>query len=85
MATPHLTGLAALLLATDPIVSQAPRTSARVDQLFQRLAAMARDLGFPSTYEGVGRPSVSPSIAQSRVRYNGVQTPSQLPGVGATG
>jgi subtilisin len=85
MATPHLTGLAALLLATDPILSQAPRTAARVDQLFQRLTAMARDLGFPSIYEGAGLPSVSPSIAQSRGRYNGVQAASQSQNFDASG
>jgi subtilisin len=58
MATPHITGMGALLLAHHPIFRGMPRSAQRVAQLFQLLGASASPyLGDP-TREGAGLPDL---------------------------
>jgi subtilisin family serine protease len=69
MATPHLTGLAALYLAHDPILRSAPRDAARVDMLVQRMKRSVIGLPFGNDRVGAGLPiysdAIAPAIAES--------------------
>jgi subtilisin len=58
MACPHVTGLAALILAhRQDVPEMASRNSARVDKLFALIRQSADDLGLPREYQGSGVPN----------------------------
>jgi len=54
MACPHIAGIAALTLASDPKLLAAPRDPSRVEGLLQRLTQHSQALGFTRPYEGFG-------------------------------
>lgn len=54
MATPHVTGLAAVLLAHHPVLKAAPRGAARVDHLFALLKQATANLQYPFGVDRVG-------------------------------
>jgi subtilisin family serine protease len=58
MAAPHITGLAALVAAHDPVFADpaAPRNAERVDRLFQRVIQITRLIGMAQNYAGAGLP-----------------------------
>jgi len=58
MAAPHITGIAAMLLASDNELLAQPRGPARVDRLFQKVMAAALQLNLPPALEGVGLPQL---------------------------
>lgn len=58
MAAPHVSGMAALVLAHDPALQEAPRTSARVDRLVSRLRQLATPLPWGAARIGAGLPSI---------------------------
>jgi subtilisin family serine protease len=66
MAAPHITGLAALVLAHHPAFTQQPalraRSAARVDSLFQLLVAACAPLVADSTRGGAGLPQAVPLL-----------------------
>jgi len=63
MAAPHIAGLAALLLAHDPMFSNSRRDRARVDLLHERLRASARQLPFGPARSGAGLPIFNTAFA----------------------
>jgi subtilisin family serine protease len=60
MATPHVTGLAALILAHHPVFAGAAkaRSDARVGQLFQLISTTSHPVVADATRGGAGMPSV---------------------------
>lgn len=63
MACPHVTGIAALILATDSDISSLAGAE-RVDALFQALRRCSRPLeGIPPEYQGAGLPDASLAVA----------------------
>ena len=60
MATPHVTGLAAALLAHNPILKSVPRSAVRVDQLFTMLRQATANLQYPFGVDrvGMGMPTI---------------------------
>ncbi len=54
MACPQVTGIAALALAMNPDILNAPRDADRVERLLQLLKSCAHPLGFGAAYEGAG-------------------------------
>jgi subtilisin family serine protease len=63
MAAPHVTGLAALLLAHDPMLINSRRDRSRVDLLVQRLRGTAKPLAFGAARAGAGLPVYAPAAA----------------------
>jgi subtilisin len=59
MACPQVTGLAALALAANPDIFNAPRDAERVERLIQTLKGATEKLHFGSQYEGAGYLSLS--------------------------
>jgi subtilisin len=58
MAAPHVAGMAALALARNPAVLNAPRDANKVDQLLKLLLSGATLLGAGTNFEGSGFPQV---------------------------
>jgi len=58
MACPQVAGVAALALASDPDLLNAPRDAERVERLISRLTESAETLGFGAQFEGAGFPRV---------------------------
>jgi subtilisin family serine protease len=75
MAAPHLTGLAALVLAHHPAFKNAPRSAARVDLLFQTIVAAAKTVGMAPTYQGAGLPSTQAAQQASMPAANSAVLP----------
>jgi subtilisin len=63
MACPHVTGMAALALASHPEILNAPRDAARAERLIKLLTGATRKLGVGETYEGAGCPQVDLILA----------------------
>ncbi|MEF3366750.1 S8 family serine peptidase [Methylocystis sp. 9N] len=92
MATPHVTGMAALLLAHHPLLqaARAARNEQRVAQLFSLLASSGvRYLGDP-TREGVGAPDFERVPGLAAPQPIGAATPASagpapMPGWGGNG
>ncbi|NIZ13046.1 S8 family peptidase [Phaeobacter sp. HF9A] len=56
MASPHIAGIAAVLLAQNPRIQMMPRSDARSQALFQAVLDAARPLGLPAEFQGSGLP-----------------------------
>ncbi|MFV0457658.1 MAG: S8 family serine peptidase [Actinomycetales bacterium] len=68
MAAPHISGLAALILAHHPDFTSGPlalRTAARVDRLFEIIKRSATPLAFGADRAGSGLPSVVSALLSS--------------------
>lgn len=63
MACPHVTGLAAAILAHHPALSTQTRNATRVDQLFQVLGSSAIPVGLAPAYSGNGLPALNGGAA----------------------
>jgi subtilisin len=82
MATPHITGIGALLLAHHPQLHGVARNEQRVAQLFTLLANTAlRYLGDP-TREGAGLPDLQRAGLSAAPQPGAVQTASAAPNFG---
>lgn len=57
MATPHLAGMAALYLGSDPVAASMPRGAPRADYVYNCLKMGARQFPFPSERSGFGMPN----------------------------
>ncbi|TNJ40617.1 S8 family peptidase [Phaeobacter sp. B1627] len=73
MASPHIAGLAAVLLAQNPDIQTMPRSDARSQALFQSILNAARPLGLPAEFQGRGLPVLT-----------GTTPPAPQPGGGET-
>ncbi|AGW89718.1 hypothetical protein N234_06717 [Ralstonia pickettii DTP0602] len=62
MATPHLTGMAALCLESNKVAASMPRTSARADYIFSCLQQDAMQMPFGLERVGVGMPQYRESM-----------------------
>ncbi len=61
MASPHIAGVAAVLLAQNANIQSMPRNDMRSEALFQKVLSISKPLGLPAELQGSGMPSLHPT------------------------